>query len=88
MFTMRRRAILRRVAVEHFKRKILRGQTSPEDFKHIECGIANIIVKEMYDGNIKKWLCIIHSMAISNPGIFDYMIHNKSQFVIDYENTI
>lgn len=85
---MRREAILRRVSVEHFKRKILAGQTTPEDFRNIECGTANVLVKELYDGNLEKWLGIVNSMGAANCSIFDYMIKNESKFLKDYTSIL
>ena len=54
----------------------------------IECGTANIIVKEMYDGDMYKWLHIVNSMGVANPSIYDYMLKNRSKFINDYEKTI
>jgi isopropylmalate/homocitrate/citramalate synthase len=85
---MRREAILRSASVAYFKRKIEAGLTSADDFLMIECGTANIIVKEMYDGDILKWLHIVDNMGVANPSIFNYMIENRSQFINDYEKTI
>lgn len=85
---LRREAILRRASVQHFKRKIRSGVISSESFRYIEPGTANLIVKEMYDGNVEKWLNIVNNMGFANPKIFDYMIDNKNQFVKDYVKTL
>lgn len=85
---MRREAILRSASVAHFKRKIKSGLISARDFSMIECGTANIIVKEMYDGDMYKWLHIVNSMGVANPSIYDYMLKNRSKFINDYEKTI
>lgn len=79
---------MRSASVAYFKRKIEAGLTSVDDFMMIECGTANVIVKEMYDGDMVKWLHIVDNMGVANPSIFDYMIKNRSKFVNDYEKTI
>ena len=65
---LRREAILRRASVEHFKRNIKAGLTSKENFKSIECGTANIVVKELHDGDVNKWTDIVNNMGAANPG--------------------
>lgn len=82
---LRREAILRRASVEHFKKNIQAGLVSEENFKNIECGTANIVVKELYDGDIEKWLRIVNNMGAANPAVFDYMIKNESQFLKDFK---
>ena len=79
---------MRNASVAHFKRKITAGLTEPEDFLLIERGTANVIIKEMYDGDVCRWLNIVNNMGAANPKIFDYLIENRSQFVNDYETTI
>ena len=85
---LRKEAMLRHASVEHFKRTIRAGATSEEDFKNIERGTANILVKELYDGDIQKWLGIVNKMGASNPRVFDYIIKNESQFLRDYKITL
>ena len=85
---LRKEAVLRRASVEHFKRTIASGLTSKENFVNIECGTANVVVKEMYDGDVEKWLCIVNNMGAVNPKVFDYMIKNESQFLKDYKITL
>lgn len=81
---LRREALLRRAAVEQIKKYIKAGLTNKEHFRNIECGTANVVVKELYDGDIDKWLCIVNNMGAANPEVFDYMIKNESQFLRDY----
>ena len=80
--------MLRRASVEHFKRTIIAGLIGAEDFKNIDCGTANILVKELYDGDVGKWLGIVNNMGAANPKIFNYMIKNESQFLKDYKITL
>ena len=81
---LRREAILRSACGIHFKSLIEAGKTAPGNFKCIERGTANIIVKDMYDGDIEKWEIIVNNMGADNPKIFDYMINNMSPFLRDY----
>ncbi len=85
---LRREAILRRASVEHFKRNIEAGLTSKENFKSIECGTANVVVKELYDGDVNKWTDIVNNMGAANPRVFDYMIKNESEFLIDFKKLL
>ena len=85
---LRREAILRRASVEHFKRNIEAGLTSKENFKNIECGTANIVVKELYDGDLEKWTDIVNNMGAANPKVFDYMIKNESEFLKDFKKIL
>lgn len=82
---LRREAMLRHASVEHFKKTIAAGLIGEENFKNIECGTANVVVKELYDGDVEKWLGIVNNMGAANPKIFNYMIKNESQFVKDYK---
>lgn len=85
---IRKQALLRRACVEHFKKNIEAGLTSKEYFENIECGTANIVVKELYDGDVEKWLDIVNNMGAVNPKVFNYMIQNESQFLRDYKKTL
>ena len=85
---LRRKALLRSASKEYYKRAILAGRTSPEYFACIECGTANLIIKEMYDGDIEKWSDIVNNMGTANPKLYNYMIKNPSQFLNEYIKTI
>lgn len=85
---LRREAILRRASVEHFKRNIEAGLTGVENFNSIECGTANVVVKESYNGDVEKWLGIVNNMGGANPKVFDYMIKNESNFLKDYKRIL
>jgi len=85
---LRKEALLRRASVEHIKRYIEAGLTSKKNFQNIECGTANVVVKELYDGDIDKWLCIVNNMGAANPKVFDYMLENESQFLRDYKKIL
>ena len=85
---LRKEAILRHASVQHFIRKISLCMISPDDFKNIECGTANIIVKEAYDGDVQKWLHIVNTMGRANPKVFDFVIHNESEFINDLKKIL
>lgn len=85
---LRREALLRRASVEYFKRMIQSGLTDVSNFKNIECGTANLVVKELYDGDVEKWLDIVDNMGAANPAVFDYMIKNECQFLIDFKKIL
>lgn len=85
---LRREAMLRHASVNHYIRKIDLGMISAEDFKMIECGTANVIVKKSYDGDIQKWTDIVNAMGEANPKVFEFLIKNESDFIKDLKNTL
>ncbi len=85
---LRREALVRYASVKKFERAIKAGLVSASDFKSIECGTANIVVKKLYDGNVEKWLHIVDNMGAANPKVFTYMIENESQFLKDLKKNI
>lgn len=78
---LRREAILRSACVQQYLRKIEMGMTSPEHFKCIECSVAYLVLKKVYERDTVKCLIVLDSMGRANPDVYLYLLNRKGTFL-------
>ena len=78
---LRREALIRSACVNHYLRKIHLGMTSPLDFRCIECSVAYLVLKKLYESDPATCVIVLDSMGRANPDIFLYLLNKKSIFL-------